>query len=420
MKTNKKSFRKAALPAFGVLAAAVMSLTSVTYAWFTSGNEATVDTINVGVESAGGLQISMGGNGTFQWSSSVTPELDVQTLVPVSTTGQLNQGELVFYTATYNDTLDKIHSINTVTDASKSYVTFDLYFRNPEGQAKEIQINNSKIKSTSGSSHQATRLAFVTQGTISSLASDQSAASFIGKYCLDEKAQIYEPHATDHTEDAINDVKDKYVENDDGSYDYLAIAKQSTDATTYFDRYTGEKYTTVTRGENFPEDDTTYYIMSNGVSVWSEDSDYNAMTQNQVYDFLQKDENVNTKFYIKNLVSGEGPTAQYEYREIPVMKEVPNEATPEPDDMKKIIDEAVITAYSTFYTYNEVTVYEKTTGDVLESVETTKDATATFIRLEPQTVTKVTVYIWIEGQDADCTNAVAGYAFDVELKFSIK
>ncbi len=416
MKTNKKSFKKAALPVFGVLAAAVMSLTSVTYAWFTSGNEATVDTINVGVEAASGLQISMDNNGgKFQWSSSVKPNISGVVLAPVSTDGQLTQGKIGFYNAIYNDTLDKIHSVNAASDAAKSYITFDLYFRNPEGTAKEIQIDGSEIKSTSGYSHEAARLAFITQGTISSLASNQSAGAFLNIYSSATHASIYEPNAYEHTIDGIDDVAantkisdtiNTKVSGDDGDYyNYRAITKTSSSATVYHDRYTGETYTQATRDENFPAEDTTYYIMSNGVSEWSESSDYTGMTNQQVYDYLTNKDNPDTDFF-----KYDEETSKY----------VKVEGLYTGTGADRVIVDSELVKYPTLYMYKALTVYTKSAGDVLAPVETVKDDTATFITLAPQTVTKVTVYIWVEGQDADCTNTVAGYDFDVSLKFSIK
>ena len=158
-----------------------------------------------------------------------------------------------------------------------------------------------------------------------------------------------------------------------------------------------------TREGTFPVEGTTYYVMGNGVSVWSKDSDYNAMTNQQVYDYLMNSSNPETKFYNK---TGAGV-----YEEVTVYSGTGSD---------RVIDDVTLQGYATLYTYKALTVYTKAAGDVLVPVTTVKDATSTFVSLAAQTVTKVTVYIWVEGQDADCTNTVAGYDFDVSLKFSVK
>ena len=65
----KNTFRRATLSTICMLVVAVMSLTGVTYAWFTQGTQATVDTFDINVEaSAGNLMIAMAGeNGALTW-----------------------------------------------------------------------------------------------------------------------------------------------------------------------------------------------------------------------------------------------------------------------------------------------------------------------------------------------------------------
>jgi len=59
MKTRK--FRKSMLSTVVILMAAILSLTGATYAWFTSGESATVQSITAGVESGSGLLVSSDG-----------------------------------------------------------------------------------------------------------------------------------------------------------------------------------------------------------------------------------------------------------------------------------------------------------------------------------------------------------------------
>ena len=59
--------------------------------------------------------------------------------------------------------------------------------------------------------------------------------------------------------------------------------------------------------------------------------------------------------------------------------------------------------------YKEIERYEETV---------TLDVAVCQFELEAG-VTKIRVYIWVEGQDADCINEIAGGLFDVNLMFSL-
>ena len=258
---KSKSFKKALLPAIALLIAAIVSLTSVTYAWFTYGDSATVDQIDVNVEAAGGLQISMGyGENDFQWGSSISPVISDKQIAPVSSTGSVTDGALNFYTATYDDTYDKIHSIQTASasETTSPYITFDVYFRNAEAKAKTVDISGSTVTSTSGNSNLAVRMAFVTQGEISSTAADQNAEKFDSMKYNGTEVDIYEPNFDKHTSAGETDYLEvnKMTANDDGSYNYRAIATADNSASNYYNRYTGVKYSQVST----TEEGTTYYV----------------------------------------------------------------------------------------------------------------------------------------------------------------
>ena len=61
---KKNLVKKAVLPALVALICSVVALTSVSYAWFSMGNQASVEGVEMNVTSAGGLQISATGNAT--------------------------------------------------------------------------------------------------------------------------------------------------------------------------------------------------------------------------------------------------------------------------------------------------------------------------------------------------------------------
>ena len=74
---------------------------------------------------------------------------------------------------------------------------------------------------------------------------------------------------------------------------------------------------------------------------------------------------------------------------------------------------------ATFHLFTPVdTFLTDTSKSVMETVATKANATDNFFQLEAQRFTKVTVYIWLEGQDVDCEDSIASHAFSVAFKFN--
>ncbi len=417
MKTNKKSFRKAALPVFGVLAASVMSLTSVTYAWFTSGNNAEVETINVGVQAVDGLQISVGKNNVFNWQSTVNPEIGNVTLSPVSTNGVVTKytfnegtktaGVFSFFTATYNDTIDKITNITKIQHeaATDSYIAFDLYFRNPESLPKTINIDGSDVKSLAGFSHLAARVGFIEQGSISTLSANQTPAAFDQKFdgTVTTKSYVYEPYATTHTESGIEDYKKfKSGASENEVFTYKALS--SDDYETYhFNRYDGKGYVALGKNDsydrnNYANEDEEILVLGNVAGLES----FVPMTIE--HDFTQ----VTTEAALAEFVDPNG-AAIYTFNETDTVYE---EFSKE--------DNTELLPNKTYYVFSPVERYQyEEAATALSDITTVTDKKDVEFVLNPQTITKITIFIWLEGQDADCDNTIASYAFNVDLKFDV-
>ena len=268
--TQKKSgLRKAMLPALAMLLASVLSLTTMTYAWFTSGTEATVGSFDLDVAAGGGLEISTTG-AEGSWKSTITSEeikaLDgvkdyvsgtgSKQLYPRSTVGAIGEdGKIDFFEAVIDNTTK--HQITSTSEKEDGFLTFNLYFRNA-AEEKEIIIDGTTFKAGSGLdhyfSHYATRLAFVNAGSHNVNAVDPSFDNF-------EKsttAKIFEPNAESHTQDAINDYRANGTEADHESFGgtgvlkYYGVAKaESSDP---FDRYT-EKAGVLTHVESITDED---------------------------------------------------------------------------------------------------------------------------------------------------------------------
>ena len=192
---KKMSFKRAALPVLATLLTAVISLTGVTYAWFTSGTTATVDQIDIGVVAADGLQIAVNTDGNFTWGSQYTVASNLQnkTFSPMS--GSVGDDGINLYSAVLDDNYDMIYNFAPVSDAG-SYITFDLYFRNMSTTAKNINLNGTEVFATTGNSHQAARIAFIKQASVTGSAAAYTPADFTdGRFATGDAAQdavIYE------------------------------------------------------------------------------------------------------------------------------------------------------------------------------------------------------------------------------------
>ncbi len=416
MKTKRISFKKAALPVFGMLFAAIIALTSVTYAWFTSGTTATVSPINIGVEAAGGLQIAMGSSEGFNWMSTLTVEAaNGYTLSPASTngeaTGTAGSRTLSFFSARYSDTFDKITDISAAgnTDKSKAgYITFDLYFRNPELTEKNVNLVGTTVTSLAGQSNEAVRIAFVKQAEISSAQSNQNLSAFgTPKATYSDNAIIFEPNATSHTGNGLTD----YGNNKNGGtqkpgvkYEYKALTKVDNTG-AMFDRFTGEKYVAESGSDarSFDKEFTTDQVVFDSSSTggvtkfrkWNMKDDFTTISPDEAGTLFGN----GTPVYIETEEDGK---YSYELNEAEIQKEGVQYALFTPVKLYTVSEGDVLTE-------DDVTTYEIKDAQENNNI--------TYFTLSAQSVTKVTVYIWLEGQDVDCNNTVAGYQFDVNLSF---
>lgn len=412
MKT-KMSFKRAALPIIATLLVAVISLTGVTYAWFTSGTTATVDEIDIGVETAGGLQIAANASGAFTWGSSYTPDSSLQNLTfsPMSAAAVVNTttDTLNFYQASLSDSLDKIYAFTAVDvegEKNKSYISFDLYFRNPEAITKNVNLAGSVVSALAKNSHQAVRIAFITQANVSSNATGVDATNFTnGSFAvgsnLAQTVTIFEPNATGHSTYGL-DIEKAYTGTESGAFDYKALTgtnNRNTDV--YYNRYTGE---------GFKQEDARTEATGGGVAA------------------------ATGKYYLGAAVNGETMTpwtVAADYQKVTNAAEllasnaakvyfvagVDAAITSEP----ALVPQGHVVDYTanTYYVCKPVTTYAKQeTSANLTAVDTVTDASATVFELQGQSVTKITVVIWMEGQDVECENNTSGEGFKVALKFN--
>lgn len=198
----KKTLRKAMLSTICMLIVGVMSLTGVTYAWFTSGADAAINNVTVDVVAAdGGIQFSK--NGT-DWMSQTT-SMDEIKFAPVSTVGALNEDrEIKFFSGAVNP--EKMSEIKT-TETTAGYFALPLYIRNVSGSQITVQLQDLEIPSdalaASKYAQYASRIALVIEKKYTSTTAFE--ASFEENYTYNGPAAtviVYEPFSELHTETA--------------------------------------------------------------------------------------------------------------------------------------------------------------------------------------------------------------------------
>ena len=199
----KKTMRSAMLSTIAMLVVAVLSLTGVTYAWFSSAEKAVVSEFTMNVaENAGGVEIS---NNMTTWASSIAaPSFANATFSPVSTGSKLVDNGLKFFVGTLGTDTNTVTLADAGADASGKWVAYTVYFRNTSSNAVKVNLNETTVTSADALDvEKATRIGLVDFGDVTITADNGNETAFNGKGATG--VQIYEPNATAHTINGIND-----------------------------------------------------------------------------------------------------------------------------------------------------------------------------------------------------------------------
>lgn len=195
---KKNLVKKAVLPALVALLCSVVALTSVSYAWFTMGNDAKVEGMQMNVTGADGLQISATGNAS-DFKSTLTAadltaagyKISLSKANPVSTVNKVTNGNMTFYKGTMdNGVLAYAESATKDVD----YICFDIYVK--VNVANKLYLDPTSVVSAvavDGKTKQtnlASRVAFVNLGSKSTAAEAQALAGG------NTTAKIWEPNST--------------------------------------------------------------------------------------------------------------------------------------------------------------------------------------------------------------------------------
>ena len=279
---KEKTLFRTLVPTIAMLLIAVLALSGVTYAWFSSSKTAQVDSFELNVQAADGLLISAD---NASWKSTMTldeiktAQNDVNALFtaqgglilsPVSAssgTSNVSSGKVTFYKAEADG-----KKLSGVTAAAGGYLYFDLYFQNAGSAAKTVKLTGSDITNgadTALSSALASRIGIVQGGSasIGAAISGYSGTSLT----------ILEPNATQHTQAGINDYKTYSVNAaSDAKFDTLALCK-APEGGVIADRWNASDVA-VAMATSTAAADTTFTIPANQTTkvtfyVWVEGQD---------------------------------------------------------------------------------------------------------------------------------------------------
>lgn len=235
---KKNLVKKAVLPALIALLCSVVALTSVSYAWFSMGNQASVEGVEMNVTSAGGLQISATGNATDFKSTLNVSDLKGATgnnfpetaVVPVSTSGAVSNGSLSFFTGQIENGV-----LGTVS-ASTSYICFDIYVK--VNVANKLHLEKgSTVTCADKDTELATRVAFINLGYASTAA--DAIAMTDGKFTASNAIKIWEPNSTTRSQAYLN--AGGTEDNKKLDYNGIADTSKKEEKVTTFDFNTSDE-----------------------------------------------------------------------------------------------------------------------------------------------------------------------------------
>ena len=196
-----------------------MLLLSSTYAWFSANKEVALEGINAKVVAAEGLQISLDGE---SWSSKITINKDAlaaatansyvwpDALVPVSTVGGLDSGNMEMYYGDVSAEGDSLTNPTDETTGSTKYIVFDLYFKNSSSQATGdiLQLNTGSSVAIAADGKAGTGLENSIRSSVvlysNSVAMTESGENIRKIAAGTPKVCIWEPNYDKHITEVVN------------------------------------------------------------------------------------------------------------------------------------------------------------------------------------------------------------------------
>lgn len=212
MKANLR--KKALFPAIAMVLASVIALSGASYAWFTMGSKADLEKLDVKVQAASGMQISMD---AANWKSTLTTDdikanisttytaatnqFPSENMLPVSTVGTVTSGKQEMFVGTITNALLSASKETDTAGASGNYIAFDVFFNMTAN--KDLYLDSkSKVTFTgtdSGTQYSA-RVSFLNLG----VANTPALARALQGTDLTKADYIWEPNALAHTQYAVD------------------------------------------------------------------------------------------------------------------------------------------------------------------------------------------------------------------------
>lgn len=226
---KKNTAKKAVLPALLAVLCSTAALTSVSYAWFTMGREASVNQIDVNVQAADGIQVSVD---AANWKSIIDAEdlrkqstnqmlmddpntdgvNEAKSILPVSTIGTVTNGVQEMFLGE----VQKDSSVRAKEDTA-NYIQFDLYVKLDSDQKLSL-AEGSYVKDSAAAknTHLASRVSFANLG----VEAEPTDALALGTGVATTSV-IWEPNADLHTTEAkqLNPSLEAVLNNEAVSYE---------------------------------------------------------------------------------------------------------------------------------------------------------------------------------------------------------
>ena len=200
-------------------------LMTTTFAWFSANRMVSIDSLNVHVQTDGGLEVS---TNAIDWKQVVTVQ-DIMSarekyagsvnqlpyqMNPVSSGGNISDGKLELFVGNATNSVDDFilvadRSIETESfgeDSEGNFIAFDVFFR--VTSSKELYLDGSSKVEYTGEANpgieNATRIAFITEG---SSADNPNVSQGLNNGL---SSIIWEPNYDVHTEYGVSHARDVY------------------------------------------------------------------------------------------------------------------------------------------------------------------------------------------------------------------
>ena len=245
-KYQKKRRKRLQLLLLLILLTGLM-LTVSTYAWFTANRIVSVNSLNVHVESSGGIEISVDG---LNWKTIINQEelknaVDTyetslnqfpESLIPTSTVGAVSGGFMTMYKGITESNDDGNYILTTKVSnealgSTGDYLAFDIFLK-VDKAGPAYMTPNSKVTFTGTGNagvENAIRIAFLEEGTVPTGSAKGTIQSLRGGTNGD--LYIWEPNANAHSSTGIANAFSLFgqtISANNAPLDYAGVSREIT------------------------------------------------------------------------------------------------------------------------------------------------------------------------------------------------